>query len=171
MYRLLGLIIILTVVSGCAYQQAVQNLEADEQNAFRAYSKVINGSQARTYLAKSTAAERSAYLREIGAQQRFDALAPKDREAILKGYIRKGMSADALHFLWGNPQYTTGNTGKWEYWVYRGQIPDLLTSGNRYSDGGSEVRVHLVDGQVEWWLEGVPDTHDDPGDGVDRIRR
>ncbi len=84
MYRIFGVIIALTLISGCAYQQAVNNLEPNEQNAFRAYRKVIKGSQARTYLSKPTVAERSAYLREIGIQQRFEALDPQDQESLRK---------------------------------------------------------------------------------------
>ncbi len=163
MYRLLGLIIVLTVVSGCAYQQAVDNLEPAEQTAFRAYRKVINGSQARTYLSKTNAAERSAYLREIGAQQRFEALEPEDRESVLNGFIRKGMSAEALHFLWGSPDYTTGTTGEWEYWIYRGEYLDLLAYGNRYADS-SRVRVHLADGQVQWWFRDEINVNEDQGE-------
>ncbi len=169
MYRLLGLIMILTVASGCAYQQAVNNLESDEQNAFRAYRKVIKSSQARAYLSKPGPAERSAYLREIGAQQRFDALTEQDRESVLNGYIRKGMSAAALRFLWGPPLDIEGPSGQWEYWVYRGQYRDLLDRGNTYIDN-TRVRVHLVEGQVEWWFEDEFDVHEDAGD-LDHKRR
>ncbi len=164
-YHLLGVIMMFALLTGCAYHKAVKNLSPEEQNTFRAYRKVINGSQARTYLAKSSAVERQAYLREIGATKRFEALNPQDQEAVLNGYIRKGMSAEGLHFLWGYPRYTTGHTGTWERWVYNGQIDDLLASGNRISDAGTSVEVLLVDGQVEWWLEGVPESNDDPGDG------
>lgn len=170
MYRLLGVMVALTFLTGCAYDRAVNNLSPDEQQAFRAYRKVMYGSQARTYLSKPSAAERSAYLREIGVQQRFEALDAQDRESILNGYIRKGMSADALLFLWGSPQYTSGATGEWEYWVYRGYASDLFDHGNQYSDAGSQVRVYLVDGHVEWWTQEVPESHDDPGD-LDTTRR
>lgn len=168
-YRLLGVIAVIAIMTGCAYHQAVKNLSPEEQNTFRTYRKVINGSQARTYLAKSTAAERESYLREIGATQRFEALNPQDQEAILRGDIRKGMSPEALHFLWGHPRDRIGNPEAWAYWVYNGQIQDLLERGNRPNDGGTSVKVYFVDNQVEWWFEGVPESIDDPGDV--RIRR
>ncbi len=170
-YRLLGVMAVFAVLTGCAYHKAVKNLSPEEQNTFRTYRKVINRSQALTYLAKPNAAERQTYLREIGALQRFEALDSQDQESILNGYIRKGMSAEALNFLWGPPRYTSGNTGEWEYWVYNGQIDDLLAYGNRSSVAGTSVKVYLVDNQVEWWFEGVPESTDDPGDGVDFIRR
>lgn len=163
MYRLLGVIVAWAVLTGCAYEQAVKNLSLDEQNAFRAYRKVIKSSQARTYLSKASAVERSAYLREIGAQQRFEALEPQDRESVLNGYIRKGMSAEALRFLWGTPLDTEGTIGKEEYWIYRGQYRDLLNGGNHFIDM-TRVRVHLVDGRVNWWFEDEFDVHEDAGD-------
>lgn len=169
--RLLGVMVALVLLTGCAYDRAVNNLSPDEQNAFRAYRKVMKGLQARTYLFKPSAAERAAYLREIGVQQRFAALDPQDRESVLNGFIRKGMRADALRFLWGSPQYTSGSMGEWEYWVYRGQFSDLLDDGNQYRDGGSRVRVHLVDDQVEWWVQEEIESHDDPGDVEKRSAR
>lgn len=167
-YRLLGVIAMFAVLTGCGYYKAVKSLSPEEQNTFRAYRKVINGPQARTYLAKSNAAERQAYLREIGAAQCFAALNPQDQEAVLRGDIRKGMSAEALHFLWGHPRDTIGNPDEWAYWVYNGQIADLLAYGNRPSDAGTSVKVYFVDNQVEWWFEGVPESNDDPGDSFER---
>ncbi len=163
MYRLLGVMVAIAVLTGCAYDQAVNSLSPAEQNAFRAYRKVIPSSQARTYLSKPSAAERSAYLQEIGAQQRFEALDPLDRESVLNGYIRKGMSAEALRFLWGTPVDTEGTFGKEEYWVYRGQYNDLLDHGNQFIDA-TRVRVHLVDGRVKWWFQDEFDIHEDAGE-------
>lgn len=168
MYRVFGVMIAFAVLTGCAYDQAVNNLSPDEQNAFRAYRKVIKSSQARTYLAKPSATERSAYLREIGAQQRFDAPNPQDRESVLNGYIRKGMSAEALRFLWGSPIDTEGTFGKAEYWIYRGQYNDLLVRGNQFIDA-TRVRVLLVDGRVKWWFQDEFEIHEDAGEnGVKR---
>ncbi len=169
MYRLLGVMAALVFFTGCAYNTAVNNLSPDEQNAFRAYRKVIKSSQARTYLAKPNAAERSAYLREIGAQQRFEALDAQDRESVLNGYIRKGMSAEALRFLWGSPIDTEGTLGKEEYWVYRGQYADLLDRGNQFIDA-TRVRVHLVDGRVKWWFQDEFEIHEDAGENGVRRR-
>jgi hypothetical protein len=54
-----------------------------------------------TYGATAGAAERTAYLREIGLAQRFQALDPLDCRAVLSDMLRGGMSAEALVFLWG----------------------------------------------------------------------
>src|SRR5215211_3108113 len=92
------------ILSGCTYA-AMQKLSLDEQAEFHLYQKVMTPSQERAYLAKATAAERTAYLREIGLAQRFQALDPVDREAVRGGAPRVGMSAEALLFLWGIPYY------------------------------------------------------------------
>ena len=68
----------------------------------------MTAAQVRTYLAKATAAERTAYLSEIDLAQRFQGLDPLDREAVLSGIPRVGMSAEALLFLWGDLYYTAG---------------------------------------------------------------
>ena len=164
MYRLLGVMVALTLLTGCAYERAVNNLRPDERNAFQAYRKVMRGSQERAYLSKPDEAARSAYLREIGIQQRFEGLDAQDRESVLNGFIRQGMSVDALRFLWGEPEYTSGATGEWEYWIYRGFASDLFAHGNRYNEGSSRVRVFLVDNQVKWWTQEVPESDDDPGE-------
>jgi len=170
MYRLLGFMVVLALFTGCAYDRAVNNLSPDERVAFQAYRKAMYGSQTRTYLSKPSEAERLAYLREIGVQQRFEALGAQDRESVLNGFIRNGMSADALHFLWGMPEYTSGATGEWEYWLYQGFASDLFEAGNRYGEGSAQVRVFLVNNQVEWWSEEVPEGDDDPSDH-DTLRR
>jgi hypothetical protein len=164
MYRLLGVMFALILLTGCAYDRAVNNLTPEERNAFWAYRKVMHGLQTRTYLSKPSEAERSAYLRDIGIQQRFEALDPQDRESVLNGFIRKGMSAEALLFLWGTPPYTSGAPGEWEYWFYRGYASDLYKEGDQYSDANSQVRVFLVDNQVEWWTQELPESRDDSGD-------
>jgi len=64
--------------------------------------------QTRTYLAKATAAERTAYLHDSGLAQRFEALDSPDREAVQYGFLRKGMSAEALRFVWGEPAQACG---------------------------------------------------------------
>ena len=57
-------------LSGCTYA-AIHNLSVDEQAEFYVYRKVMTPSQERAYLAKATAAARTAYLSEIGLAQRF----------------------------------------------------------------------------------------------------
>ena len=92
----------LVALTGCTYA-AVQRLPLDEQAAFHTYSKVMTGVQVHTYLAKATPTERQAFLQKIGVIQRFQALAPGDRAAVLHGIPQVGMSAEALLFLWGDP--------------------------------------------------------------------
>jgi hypothetical protein len=65
---LLGTIVVLT---GCAYDAAVRQLSRAEQAEWQLYKKVMTSAQARAYVAKAGAAERTAYLREIGLAQRF----------------------------------------------------------------------------------------------------
>jgi hypothetical protein len=142
----------------------VQQLPLPERTAFRAYSKVMTSGQAHAYLHKPTATERTAYLEALGIAQRFQALNPQDREAVLAGSPRQGMSAEALRFLWGEPHYTIGYTGRHEHWYYQGSTFWLAKYGNSPTWGGTQVQVSLADGRVEWWLEFVP-TDQDPGDG------
>ena len=78
-------------LSGCTYA-AMHKLSLDEQAEFHLYQKVMTPSQERAYLAKATAAERTTYLSEIGLAQRFQALDPSDREAIMGGMPRVGMA-------------------------------------------------------------------------------
>lgn len=159
----------IVIVTGCAYQAALQQLTPEEQTTFRAHSKMMTATQAYTYLRKTTAAERAAYLEEIGTAQRFQALTPQDRETVLAGFPRVGMSADAMRFLWGEPYYTKGYTGHYEYWYYLGSAMSLAESGNIPTEAGTIVVVDLVDGKVEGWLETTP-TNVDTGDADDKIR-
>src|ERR687884_1238299 len=87
---LMGTMLVLT---GCTYEAAIQRLSPAEQSEFYTYRHVMTAAQTRAYLAKATAAERTAYLREIGLAQRFQALDPQDRETVLSGWPRPGVSA------------------------------------------------------------------------------
>jgi hypothetical protein len=149
---LLGLIVALT---GCTYA-AIQRLSPDEQAEFHLYRKVMTPAQERVYLSRATAAERTAYLREIGLIQHFQALEPQDREAVLGGVPRVGMSAEALLFLWGMPYYTAGDARRYAHWYYLGSSFALAEYGNRYTDFGNRVDVYLVDGRVVGWVDYVP---------------
>jgi hypothetical protein len=121
----------------------------------------MTGAQIWTYLAKGTAAERAAYLEKIGITQRFQALDPQDREAVLAGTVpRKGMRADALRFLWGQPYYSKGLPGYYEYWYYLGPFMELGAHGNVYSKAGVQVEVYLVAGRVDSWIEFAPESSD-----------
>ena len=93
----------IVVLTGCTYTTAVQQLSLAEQAEFHTYKKVMTAAQARAYVAKASATERTAYVREIGLAQRFAALDPLDREAVQSGFPRVGMSAEALRFVWGEP--------------------------------------------------------------------
>src|SRR5690349_13816327 len=123
-------------LSGCTYA-AIQKLSLDERAEFHIYQKVMTPSQERAYLAKATAAERTAYLRETGLVQRFQALDPLDREAVWSGVPRVGMSAEALLFLWGTPYYTAGDARRYAHWYYLGSSFELASYGNRYSNFGN----------------------------------
>lgn len=164
-FRLTVMLGAVVVIIGCTYDATVQRLAPAQQAAFRAYRKVMTSSQARTYLAKATEAERMAYLTEIGIAQRFQALAPVDREAVLAGQPRKGMSAEALRFLWGEPYEIEGHINHYERWFYLGWSISLAETGNDYTMHGAMTEVYLVNAQVVWWQDVIPD--DDEGDDDD----
>ncbi len=162
---LLGTMIVLT---GCTYDTAMQRLSLAEQSEFHTYSKVMTPSQQRTYLAKATAAERTAYLSQIGLAQRFQALDPVDRDAVLGGLPRVGMSAEALRFVWGDPYYTAGDARNYAHWHYLGSSMALGSSGKRYPQGGNLWDVFIVAGGVAGWVDYAPESHDDGGQGGTR---
>ena len=160
---LLGTIMVLT---GCIYNSkaAVSRLSLPEQAEFHTDRKVMTSGQERAYLAKTSAAERTAYLQQIGLVQRFQRLDPIDRETVQNGFPRVGMSSEALLFVWGEPHYWAGDARRSAHWYYLGSSLALGESGNRYSDsGGSRVDVYLVDGKVVGWVVG-PRTNDENGD-------
>ena len=144
------------VGTGCTYDAAIERLSPPEQAEFFLYRKAMTGTQEHAYLAKATAAERTAYLAEIGLTQRFQALDPLDQEAIRSGVPRVGMSADALLFLWGEPYNTAGDARRSAHWYYLGSSMDLGARGNQYRKGGNRVDVYLVGGKVEGWVDVSP---------------
>jgi len=135
-----------------------------EQSEFHTYRKVMTGGQVRAYLAKANAAQRTAYLSEIGLAQRFQALDPLDREAVQSGFPRVGMSAEALLFVWGQPYYTDGDARRSAHWHYLGSSLGLGAAGNEYYNFGSRVDVYLTDGKVVAWVDG-PAPDDDKSEG------
>lgn len=161
---LFGMIVLGT---GCSYDMAAQRLPPQEQAEFRAYKNIMDAKQTWTYLGKTSPAERLAYLQEIGVARRFQALAPQDREAVLFGYPRQGMSIEALKFLWGDPYYKRGDANHYAQWHYWGSTMTLAMRGNDVYTRGNRVTVELVDGHVTWWLDHVP-TDDEKGDSGDR---
>ncbi len=98
---LTALVSAMVTSTGCTYYDAIQRLTPAKQTEFRLYNKVMTSRQVRAYLAKATAAERTAYLGEIGIPQRFQALEPQDREAILAGSIRQGIKCRGFTLFLG----------------------------------------------------------------------
>jgi hypothetical protein len=146
------------------YDTALQRLSLQEQSEFHVYHHLMTPGQVHTYLAKATAAERTVYLGELGLTQRFQALDPLDRDAILSGTPRQGMAAEALRFMWGEPYYTTGSRRHDEHWYYLGSSFGLAATGNQYGRIGTQVDVYLVHGQVVAWVDFAPSTDEDAGD-------
>jgi hypothetical protein len=164
-YLWLGLLLCTTlVVPGCTYETAVRRLSPPEQAEFRLYRPVMTRTHIRTYLAQATAAERTAYLHTIGLAQRFQALDLADQEAVRSGFPRRGMSAEALRFLWGEPYYTAGHAQHAAHWYYLGSSLGLATSGNQYGRIGQQVDVYLVDGRVVGWVDFAPSTEEQDDD-------
>jgi hypothetical protein len=156
-------LVTLVGLTACSYDAAIRQLSPAEQSEFYLYHHRLTGSQARTYLAKASAAERTAYLRAIGLPQRFEALDPLDQQAVRSGWPRVGMSAEALLFVWGEPYYTEGDARRSAHWHYLGSSLALGASGNQYNNFGSRVDVYLTDGKVVGWVDGArPD--DDKGE-------
>jgi hypothetical protein len=167
-WRWIGVLLsTITVLTGCTYDAAVQRLSLAEQSEFHTYSKVMTRSQERTYLAKATAAERTAYLSQIGLAQRFQALDPLDRDLVLSGMPQVGMSAEALRFIWGDPYYAAGDARHHAHWHYLGSSLALGESGNRYRDSSSRVDVYLVAGHIVGWVDHSPNSDG----GEDSTRR
>jgi hypothetical protein len=159
---LMGTIVVLT---GCTYDAAIQRLSPAEQSEFYTYKHVMTAAQARAYLAKATAAERTAYLSQIGLAQRFQSLDPEDRATVLSGWPRPGMSAEALLFVWGDPDYTDGDARRYAHWHYLGSSFGRGAYRSNTSWGfGSRVDVYLVAGKVVGWVDVAPSVSDDAGD-------
>ena len=140
-------------LTACTYDAALRQLSPPEQAEFALYHYRMTGWQEHTYLAKASAAERTAYLRELGVVQRFQALAPGDQEAVRSGWPRVGMSADALLFVWGEPYDTVGDARRYAHWHYLGSSFGRSPYGNRPWDFGNRVDVYLVDGKVVGWVD------------------
>jgi hypothetical protein len=156
-------LVLLVGLTACSYDTAVRQLSPAEQSEWSLYRHRLTGWQARAYLAKASAAERTAYLRALGLPQRFAALDPLDQQAVRSGWPRVGMSAEALRFVWGEPDDTAGDAKRSAHWHYRGSSLALGASGNQYNNVGSQVDVYLVDGRIRGWVDYAPST-DEHGD-------
>jgi hypothetical protein len=164
-YLWLGLLLCTTlVVPSCTYETTVRRLSPPEQAELRLYRHVMTGAHLRTYLAQATAAERTAYLHTIGLAQRFQALDPADQEAVRSGFPRRGMSAEALRFVWGEPYSTAGQAPHAAHWFYLGSSLGLATSGNQYGRRGQQVDVYLVEWRVVGWVDYAPSTEEQNDD-------
>ena len=153
------------VGTSCTSDAALQRLSPPEQAEFFLYRNAMTGTQEHAYLAKATAAERTAYLSEIGLAQRFQALDAFDQEAIRSGVPRVGMSADALLFLWGEPYNTAGDARRYAHWYYLGSSVIRSSSGYHPWDFNNRVDVYLVGGKVVGWVD-VPTSRIAMNDGA-----
>ena len=167
-HRSLGLwaaVLLVAVVglTACTYDTALRRLSPPEQAEFWLYHQRLTGVQEHRYLAKASAAERTAYLRELGVVQRFQALTPGDQETVRSGWPRVGMSAEALLFVWGEPYYTAGDARQSAHWHYLGSSFGRSLDGNRPWGFGNRVDVYLVEGKVVGWVDAAPSTSADGG--------
>ena len=142
------------LLSGCIYNYdaAVGRLSPAEQAEFSIYRYIMTGAQTRTYLTKATAAERTAYLSQIGLAQRFQRLDPTDRDTVLSGSPRVGMSADALLFVWGDPADTAGDARSYARWHYFGSSLGRSTHYHPW-EMSTRVEVYLAQGKVLGWVD------------------
>ena len=157
--------LVFSLVLGCVNPHAYQQLPPDEQGRYRAYSRVMTAKQRRTYLAFPTAAERAAYAEELEVAQLLETLTPNEREAVLKGQVFRGMSAQALRLVWGTPCWEQGppNAERWYYYGDSFSLSDI----DRYCTPDDTITEVLVeDGEVHWWIERVPSKK-----GIGRRRR
>ena len=158
----------IVVLAGCTYDASIRQLSLAEQSELYIYKQVMTAAQERTYLTKATAAERTAYLSEIGLAQRFQRLDPLDREAVQNGYPRVGMSAEALRFVWGDPYYTAGDARLSSHWHYLGSSFGRGSAGNRPWGFGNRVDVYLVAGKIVGWVDAAPGTEENNSDQFQR---
>jgi len=158
----------IVVLAGCTYDASIRQLSLAEQSELYIYKQVMTATQERTYLTKATAAERTAYLSEIGLAQRFQGLDPLDREAVQSGHPRVGMSAEALRFVWGDPYYTAGDARHYAHWHYLGSSFGRSNTGNRPWGFGNRVDVYLVAGKIVGWVDAAPSTEENNSDQFQR---
>ena len=131
-------------LAGCAYHYdvAARQLSPPEQAEFALYRNVMTGAQAHTYLAKATAAERTAYLSEIGLAQRFQRLDPQDREAAINLLASQGM----------NREQAASTIDQWER--------EYQQKSAQGQQGVRQVGATAVRGvaAAAWWSSAAPPT-------------
>jgi hypothetical protein len=150
--------------TACTYEAALRHLSPAEQAEFALYHRRMTGRQEHSYLAQASTAERTAYFQALGLVQRFQALAPRDREAVQQGSPQVGMSAEALLFVWGTPYATEGDARRAAHWHYLGSSLGRSASNNPRLGFGHRVDVYLVEGKVVGWVDAPLDTQG-PSDG------
>jgi hypothetical protein len=138
------------VLTRSSARETSRRLSPAEQAEFTTYYHAMTLSQEQTYLAKGTATERTAYLREIGLSQRFAALSPVDRATVRRQRPYPGMSADALRFLWGEPYDIVRQTAWDERWYYL-DVSCGWDALPTHASHGTQVEVYLVEGHVITW--------------------
>lgn len=161
------LLLVLLGLTACASDAAFRQLAPAEQAEFALYRRRLTGWQEHAYLAKPTAAARTAYLQELGVPQRFQALDPLDQQAVRSGWPRVGMSAEALLFVWGDPAYTDGDARRAAHWHYLGSSFGRSGSGNPPGGFGNRVDVYLAEGKIVGWVDVAPTTQETSGGGCD----
>ena len=155
-HHLCSMIIMAMVLLTACSTYDFQHLPTVEHELYRAYSQVMSSSQRRTFLALSTTAEREAFAKEIGVAQRFDALSSEERQAVLYGQAFRGMSGDALRFVWGAPCREQGPAAH-QTWFYHGPVFSLPGPGWNCSRSPDRItEVQLVNEKVQEWIERVP---------------
>src|SRR5215471_3808076 len=159
------------LLTGCLYNDdaVAARLSPAEQAEFSLYRQVMTGAQKHTYLAKTSAAERTAYLSEIGLAQRFQRLDPQDREAVQSGAPRVGMSADALRFVWGDPEETAGDARYYARWHYFGSSLGRSTHYHPW-ETSNRVEVYLAKGKVLGWVDFINNNEAAGGESDRRSR-
>jgi len=145
----------LLLLAGCTPLPAYTQFAAEEQGLYRVYSRVMTPGQRRAYLALPSAAERTAYARQVGAAQRLEALSAADRATVLGGHPVVGMSRQALLLLWGEPPIRQG-PAQYERWYYYGDEFSLAEPGYHAQLQASIMEVALEGGKVVWWAQRAP---------------
>ena len=140
----------IAVLTRSSARETSRRLSPAEQAEFTTSYHAMTLSQEQAYLAKGTATERTAYLREIGLSQRFAALSPVDRAMVRRRRPYPGMSADALRFLWGEPYDIVRQTARDERWYYL-EVSCGWDALPTHASHGTQVEVYLVEGHVITW--------------------
>jgi hypothetical protein len=152
------LLIALVGLTACTYDAAIRQLSPAEQSELSLYHQRMTWWQERTYLTKASATERTAYLRQLGFVQRFEALDPLDQQAVRSGWPRVGMRAEALLFVWGEPYDRDGEARRSAHWHYLGSSFGRGHSHASLGGFGHRVDVYLADGKLVGWVDVAPTT-------------